>query len=601
MGVLLVASSELGAALLQHNAAMVSKAERKKQKQAKRQAWLQTDAGLATVPQPRPKAPPKPKPAPQKRSYDDDAGAAGGGAPSQPEPKAAHPAAASEPPPPSAAAEPPPPSAKRSADDGGEGSAFRSGPKRPKIVAAELGAHEVYVKSLPKDSSEDSVLGFFKESRPLGVKLGRDRQTDEFRGYAFLSFGSEIMANRCIEEWDGAWMGEANVELSHAASNRSGAAVAARAIAGAGRGAGRGGDRGRGRGGDRGGRGGRGDKPTGNPNKADVWPGDWTCPSCGANVYGSLDICYKPWCKSAKPTNAVETMTGDILDAPPPAEVIAANKLELARRVPTSIACEADASDEQRAARAEWLTRQIATFASQKQLGQAVTMYDTLLEEKLAPSVYTYSNLINAHVNSGDLRGARRVFKQLIDAGFAPNVVVFTTLLKGHSVSGDVARAEQLFDTMAQQVPPVTPDTRFINTFLRGCLRVGDAPRASHTYQLMREEWGIAPDFVAYKLVGRLLSQNLKIERLRGLVEEAEMMAGGTAAPQNAALCMFWAKGKCDRGSNCGFWHDPSIVQINASKTAIEQLDTSAHLQLSLAHAEALLGNWDAAAAAGAI
>ena len=570
---------------------MVSKAERKKQKQAKAAAWRQSAEGQAALPQPAKRRRPEPSTAAAVSPPPPEVH--GGDAPAAPPPAAT-----------AAAAAPAGGTAKRKADSEAPAATAppseRPSAKRPKVVAAELGQHEVYVKCLPNDSSEESIHEFFKESRPLGVKLGRDRQTNEFRGYAFLSFGSQHAADRCIEEWDGAWMGEQNVALSHAASNRTGAAVNS-AGRGGGRG-GRGGDRGGrggGRGGDRGGRGGRGAKPTGNPNKADVWPGDWTCPSCGANVYGSLDVCYKPWCKEPKPAVAIETMTGEVLNAPPAAEVIAANKAMMAARVPTSVPCEPDASDEQRKARAEWLTRQISTFASQKQLAQAVEMYDSLVTEKLKPTVYTYSNLINAYVNSGDLRGANKAFNQLVGAGFSPNVVVFTTLLKGHAVSGDVERAELLFDTMAQQVPPVEPDLRFITTYLRGCLRVGDAPRASVAYQRMRDDWGVMPDAVAYKLVGRLLSQNLKLERLRALVQEAEQVAGGgTAAPQNAPLCMFWAKGKCDRGSNCAFWHDPSIVQLNASKTAIQDLDTKANLQLALAHAEAVLGNWDEAAAA---
>ena len=190
--------------------------------------------------------------------------------------------------------------------------------------------------------------------------------------------------------------------------------------------------------------------------------------------------------------------------------------------------------------------------------------------------------------------------QQLGAAGFAPNVVVFTTLLKGYAISGDLARAEELFAEMAAQAPPVPPDLRFINTFLRGCLRVGDAPRASETYRRMREEWGVAPDAASYRLLARLLSQNLQLPELRALVAEAEGAATATAAPPNAPPCMFWAQGRCDRGRNCAFWHDPAIVQDNAGQAAIEQLDTTARLQLALAHAEALLGGWAAAEEAAA-
>ena len=562
---------------------MVSKAERRKAKAAKRKAWADGAAQQPTVKKqeiaPRAKQPPPAARAPAARQ------ASGGSSHGAPATKRK--AAAAAAPPPAEPAEP--------AETGAVS------PKRPRLEQPELGQHEVYVKGVPADCTEGTLHEFFKDTRPLGIKLGRDRQTGECKGYAFLCFGSYFAAERCIEEWDGAWMGEQHVALSHAEKKKRSAAADASPP---------GGGRGRGRGGDRGGRGGRGRGRgsqaggRGDSHKNDVWPGDWTCPSCGANVYASLSICYKPWCKTAKPADAVETMSGEILPAAPPAaEVAAANAATAAARAPnggSSAPLAADASQEERTARAETLTRQIASFASQKQLGQAVATFALLAEEGLRPTVYSYSNLINAHVNSGDLRGARNVFRQLGAAGFAPNVVVFTTLLKGYAISGDLARAEELFAEMAAQAPPVPPDLRFINTFLRGCLRVGDAPRASETYRRMREEWGVAPDAASYRLLARLLSQNLQLPELRALVAEAEGAATATAAPPNAPPCMFWAQGRCDRGRNCAFWHDPAIVQDNAGQAAIEQLDTTARLQLALAHAEALLGGWAAAEEAAA-
>jgi len=55
----------------------------------------------------------------------------------------------------------------------------------------------------------------------------------------------------------------------------------------------------------------------------------------------------------------------------------------------------------------------------------------------------------------------------------APNVVVYTTLLKGHMLNGDVAAAEVLLGEMPKQKPPVPPDVRAVNTFLRTCQRAG--------------------------------------------------------------------------------------------------------------------------------
>ena len=63
--------------------------------------------------------------------------------------------------------------------------------------------------------------------------------------------------------------------------------------------------------------------------------------------------------------------------------------------------------------RTERLTRDIAYYAQQKQLGSAQECFDSLASEGLTPSSYSYSNLINAFVNSGDVAGAESVLERM--------------------------------------------------------------------------------------------------------------------------------------------------------------------------------------------
>ena len=79
---------------------------------------------------------------------------------------------------------------------------------------------------------------------------------------------------------------------------------------------------------------------------------------------------------------------------------------------------------EARHKRAEELTRKIAYFAQRKQLGKSIETFEQLKAERLRPSAYTYSNMINAHINSGDVVGGQRMFGAMLDAGFRPNVVL---------------------------------------------------------------------------------------------------------------------------------------------------------------------------------
>ena len=117
---------------------------------------------------------------------------------------------------------------------------------------------------------------------------------------------------------------------------------------------------------------------------------------------------------------------------------------------------------------AEVLTRQIGTFATQKQLQKAQDTYRQLIDAGLPASTYTFSNLINAHVMGGDVAGGERVMREMHAAGFQPNVVVYTTLLKGHCAIGDLHAAVALLQQMTTATPPVAADLRACNTFLRG-------------------------------------------------------------------------------------------------------------------------------------
>ena len=80
-------------------------------------------------------------------------------------------------------------------------------------------------------------------------------------------------------------------------------------------------------------------------------------------------------------------------------------------------------------------------------------------QEGLSPTFYSYSNLLNAHINSGEVHGAEEVFAKMKAANFTPNVVVYTTMLKGYSTTGEVAKGKALLHEMVKQSPPVSPTT----------------------------------------------------------------------------------------------------------------------------------------------
>ena len=108
--------------------------------------------------------------------------------------------------------------------------------------------------------------------------------------------------------------------------------------------------------------------------------------------------------------------------------------------------------------RAAELTYKIGQSAQRRQLTSAKRTFERFAAEGVAPTLHTYTNLLNAHVVAGDIVGARATCDAIAASGFAPNVVAYTTLLKGHCAVGDLRAARAVLEEMAASQPPVLPD-----------------------------------------------------------------------------------------------------------------------------------------------
>ena len=238
------------------------------------------------------------------------------------------------------------------------------------------------------------------------------------------------------------------------------------------------------------------------------------------------------------------------------------------------------------------LTRDIASHAQSKQLDAALAAFTTIEAEGRTPTKYTHAAILNAHVNSGDLAGAARALERMEAAGHAPNIIVYTTMLKGHCAVGDLDAARELLESMGRCKPPVRPDARTLNTFMRGCVRVGDVGAAKWAFGKL-DEWKLSPGAAAVVAFGRLLSQGLRLGELRKALKAHEERASAPIPhrpTRTANRCAFWDKGKCDRGLNCNFFHDPSVRQSDAHQLDAANRDIELELSVHLAHAAALLG-----------
>lgn len=243
---------------------------------------------------------------------------------------------------------------------------------------------------------------------------------------------------------------------------------------------------------------------------------------------------------------------------------------------------------EWRRSRVEAVTKDIAMCARHKQLRRACRAFVQLIEDGMVPSPYTYASLLNAYVNTGSMDGAEALMERMSEVGCAPNVVAYTTMLKGYMLVADVDAAWRLLEGMKH---PVAPDIRAVNTYIRVCVRCGSLTMARRAFERVRD-WDIVPDETTHRLMGRLLAQGLRCDELKSLIKSVKKNEHlrWTVDP-SFGHCQFWCAGKCERGANCRFYHDPSIEQVDASARETDVNDMLAHLYVNHAHATAMSGD----------
>ena len=118
--------------------------------------------------------------------------------------------------------------------------------------------------------------------------------------------------------------------------------------------------------------------------------------------------------------------------------------------------------------------------------------------------------------------------------------------------------------------------------------------------------WRVVPDGVAHVALARLLSQSLALKELRAHVEarreEREERLKAVAAARSASpppppadaplACSFWAAGRCERGANCRFYHDLSVVQLDEAAEEADATDAQAAMELHVSHTNALTSQY---------
>lgn len=132
------------------------------------------------------------------------------------------------------------------------------------------------------------------------------------------------------------------------------------------------------------------------------------------------------------------------------------------------------------------VNKKIKEAAQNKQLGVALDEFARLDKLGLAPTVHTYTSMINACVRAGETERAIGYLKEMEEAGVAPNEVTYTAVIKGLAADADMEGVRKMLNTMRKKGQ--TPNVRTFDTILRGCVRAGDSKMAMAIWGAMQKE-----------------------------------------------------------------------------------------------------------------
>lgn len=137
------------------------------------------------------------------------------------------------------------------------------------------------------------------------------------------------------------------------------------------------------------------------------------------------------------------------------------------------------------------LNKELADYAQKKQLKTAIKRFTWGVRKGMEPDKHTYANLLNCYIRCGDLDGALRRFADMRETNLIPNIVHYTTLLKGYCDNGDLFGAKNLlFTEMLDN--KILPGIRTVNTFIRGCTKIGAVTSALRAYDLLKEKYSVS-------------------------------------------------------------------------------------------------------------
>lgn len=144
------------------------------------------------------------------------------------------------------------------------------------------------------------------------------------------------------------------------------------------------------------------------------------------------------------------------------------------------------------------LTTMIKGFVRTKNLTKAMALFETMRGENsvVKPDMITYSILIKAHCDAGDMKEALRLLEAMLQEGNDVDDVVFTHLIDGCCQTQNFPLAEKLWNDMFHS--GVKPSIFTIIAITRVWCRAGFCEKAWNLITTMEERFGKKPTLVLH-------------------------------------------------------------------------------------------------------
>jgi len=154
------------------------------------------------------------------------------------------------------------------------------------------------------------------------------------------------------------------------------------------------------------------------------------------------------------------------------------------------------------------LTTLMKGFIRSKHLDKAMALFDTMrsTESQVKPDMITYSMLIKAQCDIGDMGQALQILEDMLQNSCDVDDVVFTHLIEGCCHVANLQLAEKLFRDMRSA--NIAPSVYTLTAMVKVYGKCGQTDQSWELVRSMKEKWGLEPTCIMYTcLISSMLRQ----------------------------------------------------------------------------------------------